>query len=92
MSEQLRTTLKVDGGFERKLIQLREHSALLPRGKMFRVSNLDRSIVYQPEAMAVVTPIVPQADELLKEIIVANGRAYRTSSRFASVPEAEVRR
>jgi heavy metal sensor kinase len=65
--------------------ELREHSALLPRGKMFRVSNLDGSIVYQPDAMAVVTPIVPQANELRKESIVANGRSYRTISRFASV-------
>lgn len=65
--------------------ELREHSALLPRGKMFRVSNLDGSIVYQPDAMAVVTSIVPQANELRKESIVANGRSYRTISRFAIV-------
>ncbi|HEY4047115.1 MAG TPA: ATP-binding protein [Acidobacteriaceae bacterium] len=65
--------------------ELREHSALLPRGKMFRVSNLDGSIVYQPNAMAAVTPIIPPGKELRKESIVSNGRSYRTISRFAIV-------
>jgi heavy metal sensor kinase len=65
--------------------ELREHSALLPRGKMFRVSNLNGSIVYQPSAMAAVTPIIPSRKELRKESIVANGRSYRTISRFAII-------
>lgn len=65
--------------------ELREHSALLPRGKMFRVSNLDGSIVYQPDAMAAVMTIIPVRGELRKEGIVANGRSYRTISRFAAV-------
>src|ERR1700750_2695821 len=38
--------------------ELREHSSLLPRGKMFRVLRLDGSIVYQTDMMADVTPIV----------------------------------
>ena len=65
--------------------ELREHSALLPRGKMFRVSNPDGSIVYQPDAMTTVTSIIPQPQELRKENVEVNGRSYRTISRFATV-------
>jgi heavy metal sensor kinase len=65
--------------------ELREHSSLLPRGKMFRVSNPDRSIVYQPDAMVVVPSIVSRSNELRKESIVANSRPYRTIGRFAVV-------
>jgi heavy metal sensor kinase len=65
--------------------ELREHSALLPRGKMFRVSYLDGSIIYQPDAMADVTPVIPPANGLRKESVLVRGRSYRTISRFASV-------
>jgi signal transduction histidine kinase len=65
--------------------ELREHSALLPRGKMFRVSFLDGSIIYQPDAMAVVTTIIPRGNELRKESIAVHGRSYRTISRFGKV-------
>jgi heavy metal sensor kinase len=66
-------------------VELREHSALLPRGKMFRVSDSSGTVIYQPNAMAVVTPIMPHADELRKESVVINGRSYRTISRFATI-------
>jgi signal transduction histidine kinase len=65
--------------------ELREHSALLPRGKMFRVSTLGGAIVYQPDAMAVVPPMVPRPDEIRKENIVVRGRSYRSISQFAVV-------
>jgi signal transduction histidine kinase len=65
--------------------ELREHSALLPRGKMFRVSNLNGAVVYQPDAMTVVTSIPPQPNKLRKENIVVQGRSYRSISRFATV-------
>src|ERR1700761_8947655 len=65
--------------------ELREHSALLPRGKMFRVSYPDGSVVYQTDAMRVVTPIVPAADELRKVNLDTAGRSYRTASSFATV-------
>src|SRR6201998_1739582 len=42
--------------------ELREHSALLPRGKMFRVSYGDRSLLYQTDAMAAIMPVVPSGD------------------------------
>jgi signal transduction histidine kinase len=65
--------------------ELREHSALLPRGKMFRVSDMAGSIVYQPDAMSVVTPVIPSAMELRKQNVVVAGRSYRAISRFAGV-------
>jgi signal transduction histidine kinase len=65
--------------------ELREHSALLPRGKMFRVSYPDGSVVYQPDPMAVVTAVIPSAHELRKENLAIRGRSYRSISRFATV-------
>jgi signal transduction histidine kinase len=64
---------------------LREHSALLPRGKMFRVSTLGGAIVYQPDAMAVVPPMIPRPGETRKDNVVVKGRSYRTISQFAVV-------
>jgi hypothetical protein len=66
-------------------VELREHSALLPRGKMFRVSDSHGTVVYQPNSMAVLTAIIPRADELRKESLVINGRSFRAISRFAMV-------
>ena len=65
--------------------ELREHSALLPRGKMFRVSDAAGATIYQPDAMSVVASITPQGDELRKQNVVMAGRSYRTISRFAIV-------
>lgn len=65
--------------------EFREHSALLPRSKMFRVTRSDGSLVYQPDMMRVVPPIIPKSDKLRKESLKANGRSYRTISRFATV-------
>ncbi len=65
--------------------ELREHSALLPRGKMFRVSYADRSIVYQTDAMAAIMPVVPASDELIKQSLVIHDRSFRTISQFATV-------
>jgi signal transduction histidine kinase len=65
--------------------ELREHSALLPRGKMFRVSAADRSVVYQTDAMAAITPVIPAGGELIKQSLVTNDRSFRTISQFAAV-------
>ncbi len=65
--------------------ELREHSALLPRSKMFRVSTLGGAVVYQPDAMAVVPPMVPRPGETRKENVVVKGRSYRKISQFAVV-------
>jgi signal transduction histidine kinase len=63
--------------------ELREHSALLPRGKMFRVSTPDGTIIYQPYTMTVVPSIVPHSDKLRGKNIKIENRSYRTISRFA---------
>jgi len=65
--------------------ELREHSALLPRGKMFRVSYPGGAVVYQTDAMMAVTVAIPAANELRKVNVEAGGRSYRTASRFATV-------
>jgi len=65
--------------------ELREHSALLPRGKMFRVSDADRSIVYQTDAMAVIPQVNPAGGEVIKQSLVIHDRSFRTISQFATV-------
>jgi HAMP domain-containing protein len=65
--------------------ELREHSALLPRGKMFRVTDSSGSVVYQPDAMAVVTSIPPGPHEIRKGNIFGSSRSFRAISRFATV-------
>jgi heavy metal sensor kinase len=65
--------------------ELREHSALLPRGKMFRVSADDRSIVYQTDAMAAIPQVTPAGDEPIKESLVIHDRSFRTISQLATV-------
>jgi signal transduction histidine kinase len=65
--------------------ELREHSALLPRGKMFRVSYPQGPLVYQPEAMSPIPSILPAGDDIRKENVRRDGKSYRTISRFAFV-------
>lgn len=65
--------------------ELREHSALMPRGKMFRVRDAAGQLVYQPDAMAAVADLAPPSAGIRKETQTANGRAYRTISRIAHV-------
>jgi signal transduction histidine kinase len=65
--------------------ELREHSSLLPRGKMFRVLRSDGSLVYQPDIMAVVPAIFPEQSERKEKNLEAKGHSYRTISRYASV-------
>jgi signal transduction histidine kinase len=65
--------------------ELREHSSLLPRGKMFRVSDLSGSVIYQPDAMAAVPPVIPEARALRKQNVAVGGRVFRTISQFATV-------
>jgi signal transduction histidine kinase len=62
--------------------ELREHSALLPRNKMFRVSYAGGALIYQPDAMSALPSIVPLSDSVSGKSIWFN---YRTLSRFAHV-------
>ncbi|MEG9435127.1 HAMP domain-containing protein [Edaphobacter sp. HDX4] len=65
--------------------ELREHSALLPRGKMFRVSTPDGTVIYQPKTMTIVPPIATHSDTLRGSDINIENRSYRTINRFAPV-------
>lgn len=65
--------------------ELREHSALLPRGKMFRVSYPQGPVIYQPDSMLPIPSILPAGDEFRKESLRRAGRSYRTISRLAFV-------
>lgn len=65
--------------------ELREHSALMPRGKMFRVRDVNGKLVYQPDLMIPVAdaPIAVSAPQGVNQ--TRNGRSYRTMSRIAHV-------
>ena len=65
--------------------ELREHSALLPRGKMFRVSRPEGSVVYQPDAMAIVTLSEPSPNQTLQQNFRVGHRSFRSISRWATV-------
>lgn len=65
--------------------ELREHSALMPRGKMFRVTDASGAIIYQPDAMRDVPDLVAIGGQLLKENVLVGGRSIRTLSRVSVV-------
>lgn len=65
--------------------ELREHSALLPHSKMFRVSNHDGSVIYQPDIMNEVPSILPENNGLQKQSVDVRGKLYRTASRYAFI-------
>jgi hypothetical protein len=65
--------------------ELKEHSALLPHGKMFRVTTPDGTIIYQPNTMALVPPIFTHSDRSRGKNIKIEDRSYRTISRFAPI-------
>lgn len=67
--------------------ELREHSALLPRGKMFRVRSGDGSVIFETDAMQDAIPPFGQfADEITtSRSVVVGGRSYRTVSKSETV-------
>jgi signal transduction histidine kinase len=65
--------------------ELREHSALMPRGKMFRVRDGNGVLVYQPDVMTHVADLQPYATGLHKGSQASDGHAYRTISRVAQI-------
>lgn len=65
--------------------EFREHSALLPRSKMFRVSREDGEVIYQPDVMMPVPTLAPRDNELRTENILVKGRSHRSASRYARV-------
>jgi signal transduction histidine kinase len=65
--------------------ELREHSALLPRGKMFRVKSGDGTLVFQTDAMQSIPPLAPPAGEIRRRSIMVGRRSYRTFGRIETV-------
>jgi signal transduction histidine kinase len=65
--------------------ELREHSALMPRGKMFRVRDGKGALVYQPDVMAPVADLKPFATGFHKGSQATDGHTYRTISRIAQI-------
>jgi heavy metal sensor kinase len=65
--------------------ELREHSALMPRGKMFRVRDASGALIYQPDVMAPVADIKPYLAGLHKASQRSNDHSYRTISRTAQI-------
>jgi heavy metal sensor kinase len=64
--------------------ELREHSALLPRGKMFRVKSSDGKVIFQTDAMHAIPSLTPITEEITRHSLAVQGRSYRS----ISMPEA----
>ena len=91
---ELRTGLDgVSAFLSRKLVrhemnnltdELREHSSLLPRGKMLRVRHIEGSVegpvVYEADSMRPVTLAPPGPGHVLFQSIQSGGRVYRAIS------------
>ena len=69
--------------------ELREHSALLPRGKMFRVRSGDGSLIFETDAMQVIPPFTPLAGEITKRSVMVERRWYRAFSKSETVGSYE---
>jgi signal transduction histidine kinase len=65
--------------------ELREHSALLPRGKMFRVRSGEGSLIFETDAMQAIPPFAPLAGQATRRTIMVERRWYRTFSQSESV-------
>jgi signal transduction histidine kinase len=65
--------------------ELREHSALLPRGKMFRVRSGDGSLIFETDAMQALPPFAPLAGKTLRRSMMVERRSYRTVSKSETV-------
>jgi heavy metal sensor kinase len=65
--------------------ELREHSALLPRGKMFRVRSGNGSLIFETDAMQAIPPFAPLAGEMTRRSVEVERRSYRTFSKSETV-------
>jgi signal transduction histidine kinase len=65
--------------------ELREHSALLPRGKMFRVRSGDGSLIFETDAMQAIPPFARLAGEATRRSMMVERRSYRTFSKSETV-------
>jgi signal transduction histidine kinase len=65
--------------------ELREHASLMPRSRMFRVSDRNGILIYQPDNMAFVPRRRLDQDETVSRNLVVQGRSIRTVSRYSHV-------
>jgi signal transduction histidine kinase len=65
--------------------ELREHASLIPRSRMFRVSDRNGVLIYQPDNMVFVPLQTPVQDETVIRNIAVQGRSIRTVSRYSHV-------
>jgi heavy metal sensor kinase len=65
--------------------ELREHSALLPRGKMFRVRSGDDSLIFETDTMQAIPPFAPLAGQMTRRSVEVERRSYRTFSKSETV-------
>jgi heavy metal sensor kinase len=65
--------------------ELREHSALLPRGKMFRVRSGDGSLIFETDTMQAIPPFAPLAGQMTRRSVEVERRSYRTFSKSETV-------
>jgi heavy metal sensor kinase len=65
--------------------ELREHSALLPRGKMFRVRSGDGALIFETDAMQAIPSFAPLAGEMTRRSVEVERRSYRTFSKSETV-------
>jgi signal transduction histidine kinase len=65
--------------------ELREHSALLPRGKMFRVKSGDGSLIFETDAMQEIPSFAQTAGKITRRSVMIGRRSYRTVSKSVAV-------
>jgi signal transduction histidine kinase len=65
--------------------ELREHASLIPRSRMFRVSDRNGMLIYQPDNMVFVPLQTPVQDEIVIRNLVVDGRSIRTVSRYSHI-------
>jgi signal transduction histidine kinase len=65
--------------------ELREHSALLPRGKMFRVRSGDGSLIFETDAMQAIPLFAPLPGETTRRSVMVGRQSYRTFNKSETV-------
>src|SRR5580704_11938209 len=65
--------------------ELREHSALLPRGKMFRVKSGDGSLIFETDAMQEIPSFAQITGKITRRSVMIGRRSYRTFSKSVAV-------
>ena len=64
--------------------ELQEHSSLLPRGKMLRVSYSGGELIFESEAMRRLKLAAPSQEQILKQSLDVDHRSYQALSQYVS--------